>query len=943
VKRLLLGVLAVLVSLPLLAALALAGWLYAIDGDLAAHRDTIARVLGRALERPVRLDGELRLTVAVQPTLTVTDLSIGNTAWGEAPRLLSVKRLELQSELLPLLRGRLALTRLLLQDVELALETDAQGRRNWAFGDGASEPGGIGLPGLSRDAALDLRVEDSTISLRDRNAGRDWLLSIDQGAIRSDHWDAPLAVSLQSTWAGTPLEAQGSAGSLSVLGRGTTPYPLDLTGTVLGIRWSAKGELTPARLADLRLAVEARAESLDAARAVFGELVPGGTPLQLRLAVTGSGNRASSRLEASLGGGRVAGALELDATQRQPRLTGRVELGQLDLRPWLRRSADAAVAQPAPIALPGDVDAAVDLQARQLVLEDLTVDSLDGRLVLEKGQLGLEDLRLAAQPLELTGRVAVDSASSPPAVRLVLTAPRIDTAWLSGGRLAGALSANADLTLHGLGPADWLQNGHGTIDARWRGTAKGDEIGIGLRRGEGRTAHAELDARGQWHGTPLTVSGKVGTPSHWLSRDRPTPVDLSARLGRISASATGTIADLAHAEGVALAVQAEAPTLEDVGALWGSNYAAEGPVRFRARVEGGAAGWDLADLAADVGPARAAGRLSLRLGAPKPTVEGRLTLDDVKLRSLLPPPATAGPTGGTGAKGQPFFSTAPLAFHDLSAFDATIALDGRRLDLIYHLLPAFKGELRVAGGQLRLGVGAAGPGKTARTIDFETGSTGPVPTVRLRVQDPQADAADLLAGSPAAGLLSGRVAMDLDLRGRGSSLQAILASLDGQAHLLMGQGSVNTASLDRLVVGVRTLFGSLLGSGRTTQQLNCAFVDLNARKGVLEGAALLDTETSSFTLDGKIDLARETVELSGTPLEKGLVRLSTAVPVRLTGPLSNPKAEIQKTSLLLRLGMLVAKLNPATALPAFGLAALEEVARGNPCVEKIRAAAKDSR
>jgi hypothetical protein len=67
------------------------------------------------------------------------------------------------------------------------------------------------------------------------------------------------------------------------------------------------------------------------------------------------------------------------------------------------------------------------------------------------------------------------------------------------------------------------------------------------------------------------------------------------------------------------------------------------------------------------------------------------------------------------------------------------------------------------------------------------------------------------------------------------------------------------------------------------------------------------------------------------------------VPVRLTGSLSDPQAEIQKTSMLLRLGMLVAKLNPATALPAFGLAALEDLARGNPCVQKIRKAAKDSR
>jgi AsmA family protein len=868
VRRFLLVVLAATVALPVLAAVGLASWLLALGGDLSPHRDLIAAQLGRILDRPVKLEGELRLVLETQPTLTVTDLFIGNPAWAEAPQLLRVKRLELRSELLPLLRGRLALTRLLVQGAELSLEIDAHGHRSWVFGEEDSVPGPTAIPALSRKSALDLRVEDSTVAYRDHLSGRDWTLAIDAGAIESDAWEAPLAVSLQSTWAGAPLQVKGSTGPLSALGPGTAPYPLDLAGEVLGIRYSATGEITPARLADVRLRVEARAESLDAARAVFGELIPAGTPLQLSLEVSGGLDAATSQLAASVGASRVS-----------------------------------------------------------------------ARLVLEKDQLTVEDLKVAAKPFEVTGRVAVDTGTSPPAIALTLTAPRIDTQWLPGGRSEGKLSAKADLKLDGLEPAGWLQNGRGTIKARLLGTVKDDEVRIGLRRREGPEALAELDAGGRWLGTPVSLNGTIGTPSHWLSRDRPTPVDLSARLGGISASATGRIADLAHARGIALSVQAQAPRLEDIGALWGEEYPPDGPVRLRTRVEGGPGDWQLADLAAEIGQARATGRLDLRLAGPQPRVEGRLTLDDVRLQSLLPPLAVKATPDGAGATEQRLFSTAPLAFHDLSAVEAEVALDGSRLDLVYHRLPIFEGNLNIAGGKLRLHVGGAEPRETKRAIDFETGSAGSVPTVRLRIQDPQADAASLLAGSAAAGLLSGRVAMDLDLRGQGNSLAAILGSLDGQAHLLMGKGTVNPSSLDRLVVGVRTLFGSLLGTERKTQTLNCAFVDLNARQGVLKGAALLDTETSTFTLDGTIDLARETVELSGTPLQKGLIQLSTSVPVRLTGSLSDPRAEIQKTSTLFRLGLLIAKLNPTTALPAFGLAAFEDISRGNPCVEKIRKAA----
>ena len=950
-KRLLLAGAVAIVGLPVLAGLAVVAWLQANDGDLTAHREFIGRQLGRVIGRDVSFAGQLRLALSAQPTLTVTDFSIANATWGQASRLLSVQRIELQTELLPLLRGEMALSRLVVQGVRLQLEVDANGHRNWDLsGDAGRESGAIGFPGLSRTSALDLRVEDSAVAYQDSASGRDWMLSVDRGAIQSTDWEAPLAIALESTWAGVPLHVTGTAGPLSALASGTTPYPLDLTGELLGIRYSASGEVTPGQPADVRLTVQAQAESLDAARAVFGEVVPAAAPLQLAMTVSGSREATSANLEAAVGASRIKGNLDLDVGKPRPRMGGQIELDQLDLRPWLAppptvrgATETSAPAELPAIALPNDLDADIDLRARQVVLPNITVDDLSARLVRQESGLALEDVKLAAKPFEVAGRIAVDTAAAPPAITLTLTAARVDAAWLLGSDGAGTLSATADLTLLGADPAGWVQSIQGQLTARLRGTTPGDEVEIGLRRSGSAATPAQLDARGRWRDMPVQVTGKVGAPSHWLSPDQPTPVDLSARLGKISVSATGRITDLAHAKSVTLVVQADAPTLEDVAALWGIKHSAEGPVRLKTRLEGGPDNWELSDLTGEIGSARAAGRLSLSAGRQKPKVEGRLTLTDVRLKSLLPPPAVTTATRGSKPATQRLIPTTPLAFRDLSAFDAVIALAGSRLDLAYHLLPTFTGNLRVEGGRLRLHVGGAEARERTKTIDFEISSAGSVPSIRLQVQDPEAEAATMLAGTDAAGLLTGRVAVDLDLRGGGDSLAAILGSLEGHAHLLMGQGAVNTASLDRLVVGVQTLFDSLLGTDRKPQRLNCAFVELKASTGVLKGAALLDTEASTFALDGTIDLAREMVEISGTPLQKGIIRFSTAVPVRLTGSLANPRAEVQKVSTLLRLGMLIAKLNPATALPAFGVAALEEVARGNPCVEKIREAAQDSR
>jgi hypothetical protein len=152
-------------------------------------------------------------------------------------------------------------------------------------------------------------------------------------------------------------------------------------------------------------------------------------------------------------------------------------------------------------------------------------------------------------------------------------------------------------------------------------------------------------------------------------------------------------------------------------------------------------------------------------------------------------------------------------------------------------------------------------------------------------------------------------------------------------------GWADVRALNDRVGGARALLGQLFSRDSSLATVNCVACDLGIRRGQATVAVgLIDTEYSTVFVDGVIDLVNGTLRLRATPQAKGIVQLSMAVPVRITGSLASPDYTAETGSVLLKIGELVAKLTPAYAAYAFSADALREVARGNPCVAMLASA-----
>ncbi|CAA9261096.1 MAG: hypothetical protein AVDCRST_MAG27-2582 [uncultured Craurococcus sp.] len=309
-RRWLLIALAALVLLP---AAGLAALLLTFDPN--SQKPRIQAAVEAATGRSLTL-GDIGVKLALSPTLTVDDIAFANVPGGSRPQMATIRRAEVELGLLPLLSRRVEVHRLVLQSPDILLETDAEGRPNWAFTP-ASPPSGApsGGPatappqaGPAREAGQRLtlaidRVEltDGQVTWRDGRTGASRSLAIPRLETRADTAGA-LRLEGQLALNGIPVALTGETGPLDRLTdpAATTPWPLRLALEAAGARLAAHGAIAqPRQFRGWQMAVEAQVPELQA----LAPLLPDAPLPPLRdLALTASlAENAISDLRLTLG------------------------------------------------------------------------------------------------------------------------------------------------------------------------------------------------------------------------------------------------------------------------------------------------------------------------------------------------------------------------------------------------------------------------------------------------------------------------------------------------------------------------------------------------------------------------------------------------------------------------------------------------------------------
>lgn len=425
----------------LTAALLVAGYAIIASLDVQQVADFARAEVKAATGRDLTIAGSVELSLLPRPAIRLEDLHLANAEWGSRPDMVSLRRLEVEVALLPLLTGDVVVRRLVMVEPDILLETDAEGRGNWELAEGAppasapeGQAGAVSLPDVQ-----DFRIEGGVLRLVEVGAGERLRLEVREavGSLPSAGGSRDLRLAV--TYNGQPIEIEGRYGGLPALLSGA-PAPLDVTLRAGGATLTAKGtagDLTGAPQAEL--AVTAAGETLAALGPLLASELPSLGPydlstnlkisdkvidlsgIALRIAdsdLTGNLSFATAGARPALRGALISKLLDLD----------RLTAGGEEADAGATAGGDGQVFSDTPLPLEAlrAVDAEVKLEAERLRAGGLDFEAVQTVVSLKAGDLVLDPFstRLAGGPV--TGRLALAASKAEPDGALRLDGKDID-------------------------------------------------------------------------------------------------------------------------------------------------------------------------------------------------------------------------------------------------------------------------------------------------------------------------------------------------------------------------------------------------------------------------------------------------------------------------------------------------------------------------------------
>lgn len=476
----------------------------------------------------------------------------------------------------------------------------------------------------------------------------------------------------------------------------------------------------------------------------------------------------------------------------------------------------------------------------------------------------------------------------------------------------------------------WIQDGR----LRYSDAAARTGIDITLdsvEAGDG-PAPVALAGKGRWRGAAFRLQGSAASPLELADTATPYRIDLEARAGNTRASASGTLTHPFRFQVFDLQLALAGQDLEELYPLLGLALPPSPPYALDGRLRRDGQVWCYEGFKGRVGDSDLAGDVRIDARGERPLftarlLSRRLDLDDLAGFLGAPPSAGEGETASPGQQARAARRAAsprllpdtPYDLAKLNAMDADVrwraqAIHAPRLPM----LEAMDAHLRLEGGRLHLqpldfavagGQVRADVRMDARRAPIATHARIAVRGVELPKLFPRAELAQGTAG---------RIAGNIELRGRGDSVAAILGGADGQVALGMGRGRISNLVMELAGLDVAEALKFMLTGDRQVP-IRCAFADFGVEDGTMTARALaLDSTDTLVVGEGTVDLERERLDLLLRPRPKDRSILALRSPLRVGGTFKDPSFHPDMAALGLRgaFALALGSIAPPAALLA---------------------------
>lgn len=437
-------------------------------------KDKVVAAAKSATGRDLTIKGPVKATVFPTLAVDVQEVTFANAPGAKHPEMATLKSLQVALKWVPLLGGRVEIDRFVLVDPVIHLEVDRQGKANWDFGTAkapgatASAPAEGGSAPISEINLGDVRLENGLFTYDDARTGASYKIERANLTLDMPSMDSKFSAKGDLVYNAKKIDIALAAGKLRDLMEGRLT-PVDLTVDGEPIKVAFKGQATSGKELKVEGDVDLSVPSVKELAAWAGSPIEAREntmgPLSIKGKVGVAGSRYSfTNAQIALDQIKANGEFNVETAGARPALKGKLDVGALDLNPYLPPEDPAAANQQgAPADWSSDpidvsplkaADAEFDLTLASLKVRKIEVGKSAVSTVLRNGRLQVDLKEIALYEGQGQGRMVVDGSGATPTIEQAFN--------LQGIQVGPLLKAAADNDrLSGKGTLEYTANGRG--------------------------------------------------------------------------------------------------------------------------------------------------------------------------------------------------------------------------------------------------------------------------------------------------------------------------------------------------------------------------------------------------------------------------------------------------------------------------------------------------
>lgn len=367
---------------------------------------------------------------------------------------------------------------------------------------------------------------------------------------------------------------------------------------------------------------------------------------------------------------------------------------------------------------------------------------------------------------------------------------------------------------------------------------------------------------------------------------------LAATIDKLNLNATGEIANTATLKGIKLKFNANVAKLSDLNRLAGTELPGIGPFSLSGTATDSSGGYKLTGFKLNLDKTDLNGEASINLSGERPALTATTNSSLIDLTPFI-----SDTEKKKSEKKTRVFSSDPLPLDALKKADVVANVTAKKIQ--HPTLPLENVELKLSLNNGKLGIKPfrfdAGGGAAAANVDLDASSGKSAKLLtNIDIKNFEPSSLPTLTGK----LDGGKTDINIDVSGSGNSVAAIMAGLNGNFLVNMGEGTLKSGKSGEkdeslLINTINSVYGSSDHDGDTL--LECGVINANIKDGIatLDKGVAFQTKAMNLIGSGAINLKTEELDIGIDPEARegmGLGLGQLAELVRVRGTLAEPKA-----------------------------------------------------